>query len=83
MWMLGPNPGVGVWLDRTLMSRGVRKKLEITQNIILTNLHLAKESVKSTSELVPPEVLPLGVPGHKVVISGSYSLISEKVSIPR
>ena len=43
----------------------------------------AKVAVKSTPGLPDVEVLPLAVPRHKSVISGSYSLISGKVGIPR
>ena len=55
----------------------------MTPYTIPNNTYLAKVAVKSTPGLADAEVLPLAVPGHKVVISGSYSLISGKLPIPR
>ena len=62
---------------------GIRKKLQMTSYSIPNNIFLPKVAVKLAP--VPPdvEVLPLAVPEQKLIISGSYSLISGKVGIPR
>ena len=59
------------------------KKLLMTPDTIPNINYLAKFAIKSTPGLVDVEVLTLAVPGHRGVISGSYSLISGKLPIPR
>ena len=65
------------------MVRGVRKKFKITNLSTPMDIFSMKYSLKSVP--VPPdvEVLPLEVPEQKLIISGSYSLISGKAGIPR
>jgi len=59
------------------------KNFQMTPSTIPNNTHLPKVTVKLGHGLPDVTVLPLAVPGHKRVISGSYSLISGKAHPPR
>ena len=51
--------------------------------IMPTNIYVAKDAPKSIPGLPEVEDLPIAVPEQKLIISGSYSLISGKAPIPR
>ena len=61
------------------MAGVTRKKLQITTYTIPNNIFLAKIAVKLAPGVPDVEVLLLAVPEQKLIISGSYSLISGKV----
>ena len=55
----------------------------MTTYTIPNNIYLAKIAVKLAPGVPDVEVLPLAVPEQKLIISGSYSLISGKVPTSR
>ena len=59
------------------------EKVQMTTDIIPSNTYLAKVAVKSAPGVPDVEALPLEVPEHDLLISGSYSLISGKVPTSR
>ena len=80
---MGPPWRWGWAQKSSQMSGGGSKKFQMTNLTIPNNISSMKYALKSVP--VPPdvEVLPLAVPDQKLIISGSYSLISGKAGIPR
>ena len=55
----------------------------MTTYTIPNNTYSAKVALKSAPGAPDVEALPLAVPEHELIISGSYSLNSGKVGTPR
>ena len=70
------------WLDSTQIAGVARKKLQMTSYTIPNNIYFAKITLKSAPGAPDVEALPLAVPEHELIISGSYSLNSGKAGIP-
>ena len=80
--MLRLSPCSAWRLDCIQIAGVARKKLQMTSYTIPTNTYSAKVVVKLAPGVPDVEALPLAVPEHVLIISGSYSLISGKAPIP-